>query len=86
MLEDRTITDPGYPPFYNQQFFSIIHAVHHDTPLNVSMMSEKQWYQYLLEEKVTMVETEQGRKLIPCRVETRHPEHDWETSSGSDLL
>ena len=53
VLEDRTITDPGYPPFYSQHFFSVIHAVHHDTPLNVSRMTEKQWYQYLLEEKVT---------------------------------
>ena len=26
------------------------------------------------------METEQGRNLIPCRVETRHPEHDWETA------
>ena len=80
VLEDRTITDPGYPPFYSQHFFSVIHDVHHDTPLNVSRMTEKQWYQYLLEEKVTTMETEQGRNLIPCRVETRHPEHDWETA------
>ena len=27
-----------------------------------------------------MVETEQGREMIPCRVETKNPEYDWERS------
>ena len=79
VLDDRTIADPGLPPFYNQQFFSIIRRVHQNTPLGVSLMTEKQWYWYLLEENVIMAETEQGRELIPCRAETKDPELNWET-------
>ena len=43
-------------------------------------MTEKQWYRYLVEDKVTMMETEQGRQMIPCRVEVKNPDHDWETA------
>ena len=79
VLDDRTIADPGLPPFYNQEFFSFIRRAHYGSPLGVSLMSEKQWYQYLLEEEVTMAETEHGRELIPCRAENKGPEIDWET-------
>ena len=80
VLEDRSIADPGLPPFYNQQFFQVIYQVHHHSSLSVSQMTEKQWYRYLVEDKVTMMETEQGRQMIPCRVEVKNPDHDWETS------
>ena len=79
VLDDRTIADPGLPPFYNQEFFSFIRRAHYGSPLGVSLMSEKQWYQYLLEEEVTMAETEHGRELIPCRAENKGPEIDWKT-------
>ena len=78
VLEDRTISDPGFPPFYNQNFFSVIHHVHHSTPLNVANMTEKQWYRLLLESKVTM--TAEGNELIPCRAETRAPDCDWDAA------
>ena len=42
-------------------------------------MTEKQWYRYLLEEEVIMVESRQGRELIPCRAEIKDPEINWET-------
>ena len=71
VYEDTSINNPGYPPFYDQEFFSVIHQVHHHTPLNIQNMSEKEWYRILLEEKVT--------KLIPCRVEVKSPEFDWDS-------
>ena len=80
VLEDRSIENPGLPPFYNQEFFSMISHVHHQTPLNVSHMSEKQWYQLLLESKVTMAETDESIQLIPCRAEIRNPGFDWEST------
>ena len=43
-------------------------------------MSLKQWYQVLLEDNVTMVEIENKRVYIPCRVEVLHPATDWETT------
>ena len=58
----------------------MISHVHHQTPLNVSHMSEKQWYQLLLESKVTMTETDESIQLIPCRAEIRNPGYDWEST------
>ena len=78
VLEDRSIENPGVPPFYNQEFFSVISQVHQHTPLNVAHMSEKQWYQYLLESNVTRAENDDDNQLIPCRAEIRNPGFDWE--------
>ena len=82
VYEDRSIENPGYPPFYNREFFQVIHEVYHQSPLNIANMSEKQWYRYLLEERVTMMigEQEESRKLIPCRVENIFPQINWECS------
>ena len=46
VLDDHTILNPGFPPFYNEEFFKIIKDVHENSPLNVAHMSEKQWYLY----------------------------------------
>ena len=78
VLEDRSIVNPGTPPFYTQEFFSVIRQVHQHTPLNVASMSEKQWYQFLIESNVTMVETDENRQLVPCRAEIQNPECDWD--------
>ena len=77
VIDDRSIENPGLPPFYNEEFFSVIRQVHHDTPLNVANMSEKQWYKLLCENKVTMMEEGESQQFIPCRVEVRNPEYDW---------
>ena len=76
---DTSIENPGYPPFYSKEFFSVIHQVHHHTPLNVQHLSEKQWYRFLMEEKVTMeLGVDGNRQLIPCRMEVKFPTYDWE--------
>ena len=81
ILEDRSIPDPGMPPFYSDKFFQIIKEVHNDSPLNVSAMTQRQWYRLLLEDNVTMEEKENGqRSYIGCRVELGSPNVDWETS------
>ena len=79
VLEDKSFPNPGFPPFYNEEFFNTIRQVHLDSPLNVATMTEGQWYRLLLEDKVTMEHTDGGRmKLIPCRVELANPDLDWE--------
>ena len=81
VLGDRSVADPGYPPFYSAEFFSKIRQAHDETPLNVANMSEKQWYRLLLENNCTMESRngdDQAFKL--CRVELAHPETDWERS------
>ena len=52
-MENREIPDPGRPPYYSEAFFSIIKDVHKNTPLNVTWITLKQWYQILLEKGVT---------------------------------
>ena len=79
VLEDRTLSNPGFPPFYSEAFFSTIQHVHQDSPLNIATMSESQWYMLLLEDKVTMeVREEQSRQFILCKAEIVNPSTNWE--------
>ena len=80
VFEERDIQDPGLPPFYDADFFNIIRSVHLKSPLNIRTLSEKQWYRYLLEEKVTMEQSEGILQLKTCRVERLFPLNDWETT------
>ena len=79
VLNDRSIENPSMPPYYNEEFFAIIRHVHNQSPLNVAHMTEKQWYRFLLEYKVTMVQAEDTQELVPCRAELKDPEFDWES-------
>ena len=79
MLDDRSIENPGMPPYYTAEFFSTIKHVHAHSALNVAKMTEKQWYRFLLEQKVTMVQAgaDVRQELIPCRAELKDPEIAW---------
>ena len=78
-LGEETLPKPDYPPYYNQQFFNIIKKVKEKTPMNPIHMTVKEWYNYLLEEEVTMeVVDDEGRKQAKlCRVELQDPTNDW---------
>ena len=81
VLEDTSVPDPGLPPFYSINFFQTIKKVHDESALNVCVMTERQWYRLLVEDKITMEEKENGqRKYIQCRVELASPGTDWEQS------
>ena len=80
VLEDRSLPDPGMPPYYPATFFNTIQTVSQSTPLNIMHISLKQWYRVLLEEKVTMREVDNTMEFIPCRVELQHPNNDWEVT------
>ena len=76
--EQEGVPSPGLPPYYNKVFFNTIRKVHEKSPLNPVQMSVGQWYQYLLEETMTMVEDEEGRRTAKlCRVEELQPSVDW---------
>ena len=60
VYEGTSISNPGFHPFYDTEFFSVIHQVHHYTPLNIQNMSEKEWYRFLFKEKITMEEVGVG--------------------------
>ena len=79
VLEDTSIPDPGLPPFYSNSFFQVIKKVKSESSLMVGAMTERQWYKQLLEENVTMEETDSGEiRFKGCRVELASPETDWE--------
>ena len=60
VLEDRSFPNPGLPPFKN------IRKAHKTPHLNVSTMQEGMWYQFLLEDHVTMEELDgQTKTFIP---------------------
>ena len=80
VLMHRDLPDPGHPPYYNEQFFSIIRSVHQKAPLNITTMSSTQWYTILLEDNITMelVEGTETRQYRPSRAELASPGTDWE--------
>ena len=81
VLGETTLPNPGFPPFYCQDFFAKIREVHLETPLNVSKMTEKQWYRVLLEDNCTMEVDDNGQSNNTlCRVERASQLTDWERS------
>ena len=79
VLLDHSWPDPGIPPFFSQELFSIIRQAHLHSPLDVRTMSSKQWYHLLLENHVTMTD-DIPRSFILCRAETLNPDNDWENT------
>ena len=79
VLQDCSVPDPGFLPYYPAAFFQKIKQVHLDTPLNVLSMSTSQWVRLLTEEGLTM-ETTVTRQYIPCRSELSSPTTDWDLS------
>ena len=62
VLGETSLPDPGTPPFYSPEFFAKIRQVHLESPLNVSKMTEKEWYQVLLEDMCIMEVDEEGNR------------------------
>ena len=78
VLDDTSILDPGLPPFYSISFFQTIKKIHEESPLNVAVMTEGQWYRILVEQNVTMEQSATGEpKFIVCRLERASPWTDW---------
>ena len=76
MLKEDIVTSP-LPPYFDSELFSTISQAT-DSGHNVSKMSTRQWYEFLMEEEFTTQNQETPtRNLIPCRVESLHPELDW---------
>ena len=82
VLDDRSIPDPGKPPYYSSTFFSIITDVHLNTPLNVTWIDVKQWYRLLQEKGVTHSndDPEVPPVLLASKLEEDHPEVDFQAS------
>ena len=77
VLEDTSIPDPGYLPYYPPSFFNTIKYVHKDTPLNILSMDTSQWVRILTEDGLTMEMVGARQQYIPCRAELSSPHTDW---------
>ena len=75
ILEDYSVPDPGFLPYYTAEFFQTIKQVHLNTPLNILSMSTGQWARLLTEDGLTM---QGGSDYIPCRAEVASPTTDWD--------
>ena len=80
--DDDSLGIPPLPPYYPLSFFQTIRAVKEKTPLNPVRMTVKDWYRYLLEERVTHNHSVPGDLLSPLelvktRAEENGPQHDW---------
>ena len=81
VLEDTSLPDPGFLPYYPLSFFQTIKQVHDKSALNVRTMTTSQWVQVLTEDGLTMeVKEDQTRHYIPCKAELAAPSNNWELS------
>ena len=81
-MDDDSLGIPALPPYYPHSFFRTIRDVMENTPLNPVRMSVKDWYRYLLEERVTHSHSVPGDlasllELVKTRAEESGLEHDW---------
>ena len=79
VLGEDSLPNPGFLPYYDQAFFSTIRHYKETCPLNISIMTTKQWYRVLLEDRVLMNPGVDGTPpaLLPTRVEVLMPHQDW---------
>ena len=78
VLDEREIPNPGKPPYYSTNFFNIIKDVRNNTPLNLSSVNVRQWYQLLLERGVTHTSDnpDQPPQIIATKLEVKHQNVD----------
>ena len=77
VVGETGIPDPGFPPFYPKDFFSKIREVYLKPSFNVTTMSQKQWYNLLLENCTMELGDGDEMTYIPSRVEVASPLTDW---------
>ena len=77
--EDVSLPDPGLTPYYDKTFFSIIRHYKNNSTMNIAVLSTRQWYRLLLEDRVLMTQVDNSSvpSLLPIRPELFHPTSDW---------
>ena len=43
VLDEVSLPNPGFPPFYDKEFFQVIRHYHSNSPLNIAGMTTKEW-------------------------------------------
>jgi hypothetical protein len=78
VLGETSLPNPGVPPFYDENFFATIRHYHETSPLNIAVMTIKQWYSVLMEDRVLMSQATEDNPqlLLPVRAEILSPTTD----------
>ena len=78
VLTDDSLPNPGFPPYYDAEFFNTIKHYHETSPMNIAVMTIKEWYRVLLDDQVLMNNNgNMASSLVPVRVEELSTETDW---------
>ena len=79
VYEDYSIPDPGKNPYFNTEFYNKIkEAILKEK--NISKMTCKEWYSFILQSELEETGPNGENRLIPCRVELKLELHDWSQS------
>ena len=69
VMEEHTLPNPGFTPYYDRDFFRLITNYKHSSTLNIATMTIKQRYSGRLEDKVFMkpvnLQVQGPRELVP---------------------
>ena len=79
IMGELDLPNPGFTPYYDQEFFKLIAYYKNQGTLDVATMTIKQWYTVLLEDKLLMSPATEDSPavLLPIRPEIRSPQTDW---------
>ena len=79
VLSEHDLPDPGMTPYYDDQFFETLRHYHTTSPLNIAVMTIKQWYTVLMEDRLLMSPATENspQRLLPLRAELAFPNNDW---------
>ena len=78
--EDRSIPNPGYLPYYDEDFFAMLR--HYKNTVNISVITTRTWYKILLDDRFLMAAATENSPptLLPVRAELLSPETNWPRS------
>ena len=79
IMGELDLPNPGFTPYYDQEFFKLIAYYKNQGTLDVATMTIKQWYTVLVEDKLLMSPATEDSPavLLPIRPEIRSPQTDW---------
>ena len=76
VLDNTSLPNPGLPPYYSGEFFSLIKFVKNEKQMDILQMKTGQWTKVLTENGLTGVGLD--GQLVPCRAEVASPSSDWD--------
>ena len=79
VLGEVSLSNPGFSPYYDKDFFDLIKYYNDCSPLNINVLTLRQWYSLLLEDNILMSDesTSGPRSLLPVRCESIQPDSNW---------